>query len=380
VQDKLKVALFCGYSKNFGNPTYRDWLMHYLSNNKNIDLNVIAFGKEKKAIERDNLKIHVIKQPRLFLAPFFLPRVIRTIKHKLEEIAPDILHAYGSFIPYSTLVSFFRSYPSILTVIGIKAIENKYQSKRLVNLINILNERYVISRIPNIIVESSDNKGVLSKMTKSKIYVVPSGIEFSKIQSIEPHPVGKPDILFVGRISVEKGVDVLIKAMPILLGCLDSINLYIMGTGPQEEALKKLVKKLNLENYIQFIGFVSEEEKFQYYKSCKIVVIPSRFDFSPVTIYEAMACGKPVVASDNTNSEILVEGKNGLLFRSNDVNDLASKLLILLKDDQLRQRMGNEALEEAAECDWSKIAQRIVGVYREVAADFQNRQCEKVRR
>ena len=376
----LKVVLFCGYSEKFGNPTYRDWLIRYLSDNKNIDLDVIAFGREKKEIERNNLKIHIVKQPRLFLAPFFLPKVIRTIKHKLEEIHPDILHAYGSFIPYSTLVTFFRNYPSILTVIGIWQIEKKYKSKSFRNLLNTINERYVISRIPNIIVESSHNKDLLSKMTQSKIYVVPDGIEFNKIQSFEPDPVGKPDILFVGRISQEKGVDILIKAMPIILGCLNSVDLYIIGSGPQEEELKELVRKLDLEHCIHFLGFVSEEEKFQYYKSSKIVVIPSRWDFSPITIYEAMACGKPVIASDNTNSEILSNGKNGLLFRSNDVDDLASKLISLLKDDQLRQSMGKEALQEAGECDWSKIVERIVGVYKEVIADFQNKKWEKIRR
>lgn len=380
MQNKLRVVLFCGYSKKLGNPTYRDWLIRYLSENENIDLDVVAFGREKKKIERDNLKIHVIKQPRLFLAPFFLPGVIQTIRHELEEIAPDILHAYGSFIPYSTLITFFGNYPRILTVIGIKAIEKKYQSKGLINLINTLNERYVISRIPNIIVESSCNKDILSKMTRSNIYVTPNGVEFDKIQAIVPHSGGQPDILFVGRLSEEKGVDIVIRAMPILLSCLNFVNLYIMGTGPQEEALKELVKSLDLERYVQFLGFVSEEEKFQYYKSSKIVVIPSRFDLSPITICEAMACGKPVVASDNTNSEILVDGKNGLIFHSDDVNDLANKLLSLLKDDQLSQRMAKEALEGAEECDWSKIIQRITGVYEEVITNFQNKKLEKIQR
>ncbi len=108
------------------------------------------------------------------------------------------------------------------------------------------------------------------------------------------------------------------------------------------------MKRLGLDKHVKFLGFISEEEKYQYYKSCKIVVVPSRWDCQPDAPLVAAASGKPVVASRIGGIRDTVEdGKTGFLFKSENIEDLADKIVTLLKDEELREEMGNAAKEKA---------------------------------
>jgi glycosyltransferase involved in cell wall biosynthesis len=121
---------------------------------------------------------------------------------------------------------------------------------------------------------------------------------------------------------------------------------------------------------VKFLGFITDEEKYRNYNACKIVVVPSRWDCQPFALFDAAASGKPVVASDMSNPGIVDNGKTGVIFKSNDINDLASKIILLLKDDKLRNEMGKAAKEKAKQYDWSRIAARTVEIYKDVIADF----------
>jgi glycosyltransferase involved in cell wall biosynthesis len=381
INERIKVALLGGFSPDLGGvATYTNQLIKYLAYRADIELHVVTFGDKHACYEHKNtyfekggFDLHVIEKP--FGYPLSRPLLISYLRRKITGIKPYIVHSQGSGLPSSTVTALVRDkYPSVLTVFGLIAREYKFRSTKINVIQSFLvskpNERYAISKIPNIVVESSHNKEIISAMTNSKIYVVSSGVELYKIQGIKPHLSEKSDILFVGRLAKGKGVDILIKALPVILNSAPDLVVHIMGSGIHKEELKNLVGKLGLQNSVKFLGFIPEEEKFQYYKACKVVVIPSRWDFSPITISEAMACGKPVIASTQTNSEILKDGETGLLFESENVEDLANKMLFLLQNDELRKRMGEAALERARDCDWSKVAERHVEIYKEVIADF----------
>ncbi|HDK26385.1 MAG TPA: glycosyltransferase family 1 protein [Candidatus Atribacteria bacterium] len=376
---KIKVAVIG--SDNF---LYTSKLVHYLSDIPRIDLHLITLVSKNEENKKGNIKVHNIKvlKPSNLTSLFRLP----SIKHKIMKINPDIVHVIQQ-LDYSMVAASLQDrYPTLLTVVGIISREYKfstnYRSIRGIyhhiytSLIGKRIERYVISKIPSIIVESRYNRDIVSQMTHSKIYVVPNGIEFRIIQGIQPDLNRKVDIFSIGKLHPGKGIDLLIKAGSIVAKLIPNFSLAIAGKGWQEHALKDLVNKLHMQNRIKFLGFISEEEKFKYFKTCKIVVVPSRWDFSPITICEAMACGKPVVASTATNSEILKDGETGFLFESENIEDLVSKISTLLQNDELRRKMGQTAVETAKECDWSRIAKRTVEVYREVIADFHDRKAK----
>ncbi|MBA7537543.1 D-inositol 3-phosphate glycosyltransferase [subsurface metagenome] len=208
-------------------------------------------------------------------------------------------------------------------------------------------------------------------MTNSKIYVVPTGIEFEEIRRIKPHQEENLDIFSACRLHKIKGIDILIRAITTVIKSFPDLKVYIAGNGPQEDDLKNMVRELCLENHVRFLGVIYGEEKYWYFKACKLVVAPSRWDSQTITLPEAMASGKPTVASNVGGlPEVVENGKTGLIFESEDVDDLANKVLLLLQAKDLREKMGKAALEKAKGYDWNKIAERTTEVYREVIANF----------
>jgi glycosyltransferase involved in cell wall biosynthesis len=382
----MKVVMLCSY--RLSGPLYEgSWVInakmpYYLSRLGDIELHIITEGIENREFKKDNLYIHMLKRRKLVYVPYLSPILLWRMKCETEEINPDIVHAVSTSYFYSCVAAFLRrKYPAVLTAYGIMAKEWKYTKEEYTKIrhhlfmwVPRLCERYLLSKITNIIILTPINKSVINKMTDSKTYAVTERIEFEKIRGYPPHKSEKPDVLFMSSLEKLKGVDILIKAIPVVLNSVPDISVYIAGTGAQEWELKKQVKELNLEAHVKFLGLITdEEEKYSYYKACKVVVAPSRWDCQPYAVTEGAACGKPIIASDMSNPALLDDGKAGFIFQSENAVDLANKIIKLLRDDRLREEMGKAALEKARECDWNRIVEQLVEIYKEVIADFHER-------
>jgi glycosyltransferase involved in cell wall biosynthesis len=212
-------------------------------------------------------------------------------------------------------------------------------------------------------------------MTKSKIYVVPEGIEVEKIRNTPPHDSDeKPEIFLPVRLVRLKGIDILIKSISMVTKSIPDIKFNIAGSGEEETALRSMVKDLKLERHVKFLGYISDEKEINsYYKDCKIVVVPSRWDVEPFAPLNAAASGKPAIVSDMCNSSVIEDGMTGFVFKSEDVEELASKIVKLLTDDKRREEMGKAAMEKAKEYDWSRIVDKKIEIYKEIIADFHER-------
>ena len=377
---KIKVAMLAPYSihsKRSGSVIHIHKLIEHLSYREDIELHVITIGDKNSQFERGNVNVHEIKKIRPYL--FFIPSLVWHLRRKTIEINPDIVHAEMTSTPYSTAAALVRNrYPVLLTVMGVVLKEIRYQKGIgliFYTLLDKPNEKYVVAKIPHIIVQSPHIKNLFSKMTKSKIYVVPEGIECEKIRDTPPHDLNKKIDTFiaVGLVRL-KGIDILIKAIPEVIKSIPDLKVYIAGSGEEEYELKSMVKNLELESNVRFLGYLSDEEEInRYYKACKIVAVPSRWDVDPFAPLNAAASGKPAIVSDMCNSSVIEDGKTGFVFKSEDVEVLSSKIVKLLTDDKLREEMGKAAMEKAREYDWSKIVDRKVKIYKEVIADFHER-------
>lgn len=390
--NKIKIVMLFGFSLDeniyTGSKIYEDKLTYHLSHRKDIELHILTVGRNNGQIEKDRLIIHTVKKRKIFYIPFLTPILLWNVGRTLIKINPEVVHAISTGSFYSTEAAFFRNkYPTVLTAYGISLKEKKYYKQDYMKflqlifaLIGILNERYVLSKIPNIVVDSSSIKDLINKWTKSKIYVVPAGIEYVKIEKMWSHTLLKenPDIFFVNNFTKIKGVDILIEALPLVKKSIPNLSVYIAGSGPQENSLKSLVEKFNLENNVKFLGFVSEEDKYRYYKACKLVVVPSRWDCQPLGLFEAAASGKPVIASDMSNPGIVEDRVTGFIFESENVEDLADKIITLLKNDRLREEMGNIAQQKVKQYDWSMVAEKYVEIYRGAIKDFQKKTRYKI--
>lgn len=160
-------------------------------------------------------------------------------------------------------------------------------------------------------------------------------------------------IITVGRLTPEKGLDVLIEALSILDKMHDimPVNCRIVGAGKDEDILKKMVSAKGLSDQVSFEGFIPfGDELFSVYDSSDLYVIPSRTEGIPKTLYEAMARGLPIVASNvGGMPEIVEDGVNGIIVPPNDSVSLAKAIRQLAQDSNLRRRFQINNIQKVRE-------------------------------
>jgi glycosyltransferase involved in cell wall biosynthesis len=144
-------------------------------------------------------------------------------------------------------------------------------------------------------------------------------------------PRTRNTILFVGRVTGEKHIDVLLNAVKLLPEDLDA-RLQIVGGGDQLKNLQSMAETLGIADRVEFLGYVSDEELRQAYTRATVFAMPSIAELQSIATMEAMASALPVVAADAMALPHLVhEGENGHLFRPGDAQDLADKLESVLR-------------------------------------------------
>ncbi len=178
---------------------------------------------------------------------------------------------------------------------------------------------------------------------------------------------GRKSIVFVGRLVERKGVTYLIDAMEQI-----DADLYIVGTGPEEQALKEQAKRI--PGKIHFLGTKNHHELPAIYASADVCVFPSirasdgTEEGFGLVILEAMASGTPVVASKSGGIvDIIEDGVNGLLAQEKDVKQLSECINSVLNDRELSQRIIEKACETAKRYDYAFIGKRFSDILDEVS-------------
>ncbi len=166
-------------------------------------------------------------------------------------------------------------------------------------------------------------------------------------------------IISMGRLDYEKGFDVLITAFSKLIKDGYKEQLVILGRGPEEIKLKKLVNELNINDYVLFPGF--DINPYKWVRNSEMYILPSRGEGFGNVVIEALACEVPVVSSDCKSGpkEILEDGKYGLLFESENINDLYLKMKMMLDDSSLRNDFKEKSMERAYFFDNKSIIPKI---------------------
>jgi glycosyltransferase involved in cell wall biosynthesis len=143
-------------------------------------------------------------------------------------------------------------------------------------------------------------------------------------------------MLFSGRLIAIKGVDLLIDAFAQLSGRRPEWDLVIVGAGPLEQELRQRVPE-RLRERVRWCGFMEPVELVAAYHAAELVVVPSRFEPWAVVVQEALAAGRPVIASDVVGAayELVTDGRNGRIFPSDDLAALTTALLDVSDDNQL---------------------------------------------
>ncbi|OHA19736.1 MAG: hypothetical protein A2836_00215 [Candidatus Taylorbacteria bacterium RIFCSPHIGHO2_01_FULL_45_63] len=179
------------------------------------------------------------------------------------------------------------------------------------------------------------------------------------------HLPQKPILLFVGRLDPEKKLEVLLNALPIALRDVD-MHTVIVGRGNRGSQLKAMAESLGIADHVTFTGFLADEDLPSMYMIADCFVMPGNAELQSIATMEAMASGLPIIAARAMAlPELVHDGENGYLFSEGDHQNLAEKIVALLKDRKLGAEMSKKSLEIVSEHDIGKTVEKFESLYRE---------------
>lgn len=221
------------------------------------------------------------------------------------------------------------------------------------------------------------SQGIVTELRHNRvrrIRVIANGIDVAKFQGSGNHSKPNQPVVIgcLSRLSKEKGVDVLLWALPRILDRYPNLHCCVAGEGPERERLEVLAAKLGVADSFHMPGFCDDTADFL--KLCTVVAQPSRMEAMPLAILEAMAAGKAIVASAvGEIPRLLEDGHAGLLVPPDSPEKLAEAILTLLQDEALRQSLERRAAQKAvSQFDVATMTAEYQKVYRTVTSGHQH--------
>jgi glycosyltransferase involved in cell wall biosynthesis len=297
----------------------------------------------------------------------WLPNWYRGVRKILKQKTYDIIHANGS---RESIPLLWSDKPYITTIHDIGAFQLK---KRILSRILKRNVKKALRiTVPTKAVKR-DLLELFPKMNPEKVNVIKNGINFKRYNpNISAKELRKElkltekIILYLGRIAEYKGVEEIIKAYNRVKKEIDDVHLVVAGA-PTVNMKRTYNKWIEQHPGVLFTGYVDDDLVPNYYALADIFV---SFSYAAegfgLTVTEALACGKPVLCSDLPAYREVLEDK-AILIPPGDITQLSDNMVKLLKDQNLRQRMGKEALEFVKQkYDWAVSAKKFLETYKEV--------------
>jgi len=339
---------------------------------EDIELHIVALSDvtEDRVLQSGNTQVHYLKRQKRFCLPTFNIYNILKARREIKRIAPDLIHCQQSGVE-----SFIASGLGIPTIVTLHAVIHReakvypglrsrlsYAQTDWLSKVSFRQISHYIPSSPYVLQEVSLPAG-------SRWVVIENPVEeaFFAVQNREV----ADRLLFAGTISPRKGVTDLIQAIRIIKEKGIPVTLHLAGAVRSQEYYDRalqLIQESALQETVRFLGLVPEGDLLREFSEAVVIVLPSYEETAPLTIQQAMAAGKPVVASKVGGIPYLVEdGVNGYLVEAGDVAGLADKLVDLLNNDDKRREMGASARQKAIErFQIAKTISKTVEIYHQV--------------
>jgi len=306
----------------------------------------------------------------------------KAIKKKIVEFSPDVIHLQSHFI-------FSKAVVEIAAELKIPLIgTNHFMPENLTHYLPlpIKAKKYVTRRMWQDFLKIFEKVDIVTSPTATgaklltdigltrtiipvsngvdlKIYNPQNSGEYLKVKYDLPK---KPTLLYLGRLDLEKRIEVLLEAFALARKKIDA-HFVVAGSGVEEDNLKAKAAWLNIEKAVTFTGFVAEADMPNLYRAADCFAIAGIAELQSLVTMEAMASGLPVIAVNAMALPHLVKpGENGFLFEINDIDSLAGHMAMILSDDGLRKRMSQASLEIIKKHDIEKIIDKYESLYNEV--------------
>lgn len=204
-------------------------------------------------------------------------------------------------------------------------------------------------------------------VSRDRCETIPVGVDQDRFFPLNLERIPS-SLFFLGRLELRKGIDFLIRAIPMVKDRLGDIQLFVGGEGVLRSSLEDFIKQNNLEGNVHLLGTMDDSSLNERYNRVSVVIVPSVFEGFGLTVIEAMACSTPVIATDvDALRDVIEDGVNGFLVPYNDVEALSDKILYLLKSktDRLRFSINGRKIVKSV-YNWNKISNDILRIYEKV--------------
>ena len=391
----MKIALICPAflpASQFGGILFLFYDLARESSNSGHDVTVFTtdldfannlhtFNKHLPRIE----KMHNFKINRTSIwFSFGLFFVNPKIYSQISKNNPDIIHTIGirsfqSFI--AAIISKKKNIPLVISDQGglstHPSLKNEPLLKRLLYKLQTPMIKYIANQASKVIVANEYEKEIFSEFVdKSRIGIVRNGINLEILDSKETdfmkkHGIKEPFILFLGRFTKIKGIDVLLHAIKIVKKERVSLKtkFVIMGVdfGFQNEMFD-MINKLKIANEVIVIKNPSRDDVITAYKKSRFLVLPSRWELSPLTPLEGFAFKKPVISTNVHGIPYTISnGKNGILVEPDDPLSLSNAILELYDDEEKCREFGISGYDLVqSECNSVRMTEQTLEIYKKV--------------
>ena len=328
----------------------------------------IVAPSSKSAAELKNPNLVVIGRPLPVPLAGSYARVsvsfncANTVREFLAENKFDVLHIHEPLFPALPLTVLRVS--NMLTVGTFHAYAKRSRGYRAWRP---LIKRW-FRKLDGKIAVSKPAADLISKYYKGYFNIIPNGIDVAHfggdVPPIEKYMDGKTNILFVGRMEKRKGLRYLLAAFATLKWEYPQLRLIVVGPGKLDPPSTSLLGERMMQD-VEFVGPVSYADLPRYYRTADIFCSPAiGHESFGIVLLEAMAAGKPVIASNIPGYATLVrDGDQGLLVPPKDEAALAAAIVRLIDNSALRQAMGARGREFAKGFSWDQVAQRVMDYY-----------------
>ncbi|MDD5609098.1 MAG: glycosyltransferase [Ignavibacterium sp.] len=338
------IALFCIHSINTS--LYKDTSDIFLYSSE-INRNVQGKGE-----------VSVSKIKYLFS--------IGKIKKIIRSFNPDIVHAHYAS-SYGLLAVLTKFKPVIVSFWGSDVFI--FPKKSLLHRLIII---YVSKNADKLLSTSNIMKVEIQKYSNKPITVIPFGVDLKKFAPSEKILSNKQNVVIgiIKTLEENYGIRYLIEAFALLKKKYTdkAFKLLIVGKGSQREVLEKIVRNYDIEKEVEFTGYIDPQEIHKYHQQIDICVIPSISESFGVSAVEAMACGKPVIASNVGGlAEVIDHEKTGILVEPKNSDAIFKALDEMIINKEYRIILGNAAREKVSKIyNWDNSVQLMNDVYKKV--------------
>ena len=296
----------------------------------------------------------------------FGPHVALAVGRALREIAPDVIHVHEPLVPSVSMHAVLRANAPVVATFHSNVGRERTSSIWFRLAVPMI--RPVWNRLARrIAVSEAARQSVCSRMGDGNLAIVPNGVDVGRFANATPAqlPPGR-HLLFVGRLEERKGFPIAVDAFAQLARACSDLRMLVIGDGSERGAVDRL--DAGVRTRVEMLGRVDDDRLASYLKAADVYIGPATGGESfGIVLAEAMAAGKPIVASDiDGYRDVARDGLEALLVAPGDAAALVTAVREVLDDPRLAKSLGEAGARRAHDFDWDNVTQQVLGIYQEV--------------